>query len=206
VSRIPNVVLLPLVIAAGLAAGGCGQSETPAPTTTVTEVAQPLPKLPPGWKPHRDRSVGFAIGVPPGWELDAGGGTVLFRSPDHLVAVTLAVDRNADALEMSLGQLATQTAATLPGFETPLDPAKPTPFAGTPLDAVQTTAGGTTKGGLAERVTLVVLRRDTVVNYSLAVVENAERATAEADRAVALQMVRTLRDQPVEAASSPEAR
>ena len=195
---------LPLVIAAALAGSGCGKTETTASTTPMTEVAQPLPKLPPGWKARRDRSIGYAIGIPPGWELSGHGGKALFRSPDHLVAVTLAVDRNPDALQQPLGQLATQTLAALPGFESPLQPAKPRPFSGTPLEAVETAANGTTKpGGIRERATLIALRRDSLVNYSVAVLENAERAESADDRAVALAMVRTLRDQPVVARVSP---
>ena len=163
-----------------------------------------MPKLPSGWKARRDRSIGYAIGIPPGWELSGHGGKALFRSPDHLVAVTLAVDRNPDALQQPLGQLATQTLAALPGFESPLEPAKPRPFSGTPLEAFETTANGTTKpGGIRERATLVALRRDSLVNYSVAVLENAERGESANDRAVALSMVRTLRDQPVVARVSP---
>jgi hypothetical protein len=50
---------------------------------------------------------------------------------------------------------------------------------------------------LKENATLVVLRRDHLVNYTVAVVANAEQAGASLDRAVALRMLQTLRDQPV---------
>jgi hypothetical protein len=206
VSRAPYL-LLSAVIAATLAPSGCGKTETTALTTQLTEVAQALPKLPPGWKARRDRSIGYAIGIPPGWELSGDGGKALFRSPDHLVAVTLAVDRNPDALHQPLGQLATQTLAALPGFEGRLRPRERRRFPGTPLDAVWTTATGTTKqDGIHERATLIALRRDSLVNYSVAVLENAKRAESQTDRAVALAMVRTLRDQPVEARASRESR
>lgn len=187
-----------LLVAAAVAASACGDGSTTTSTSTAPkEVAQKLPKLPPGWKERRDRSVGYAIGVPTGWEVGGHGGRVLFRSPDHLVAVTLTADRKPGTFEVSLDRFATQALGALPGFKLPLEPSKPEPFKGTPLKAVETSATGAQAGGLKERATLVVLRRDHVVNYTVAVLENAEHPGSELDRAVALQMIRTLRDQPV---------
>jgi hypothetical protein len=192
-----------LAAAASVALTACGgDSETTTTKPQREEVAQKLPKLPPGWKGHRDRKVGFAIGVPPRWERSGRGGKVLFRAPDHLVAMTLAVDRNPAAFEIPLGRFAKQALGALPGFKVPLDPSKPRPFRGTPFEAVETTATGTQAGGLKERATLVVLRRDRLVNYTVAVVENAEHRGARLDRAVALEMVRTLRGQPVSSRAS----
>ena len=189
-----------IAAAVGLAtmAGGCGGhgSTTSTGKAAPPETAQKLPKLPPGWKARRDRSVGYAIGVPPLWELHEHGKRVLFRSPDHLVAVTLAADRDEHAFALPLEEFATQALGALPGFKSPLHPSKPKAFKGTPLDAVQTTAAGAEAGGLKERATLVVLRRDHIVNYTVAVLENAERQSSRLDRAVAVRMVRTLRDQP----------
>jgi hypothetical protein len=91
---------------------------------------------------------------------------------------------------------AEQALGALPGFKAPLQPGKPKPFKGTPLEAVETTASGTQAGGLEERATLIVLRRDHFVNYTVAVLENAEHPGSELDRAVALRMVETLRDLP----------
>jgi hypothetical protein len=130
---------------------------------------------------------------------------VLIRSPDHLVAVTVAVDRNADAFELSANKFATSALAALPGFRAHLVPSKPKPFQGTPLKAVETTAKGTTRPGrVPERATLIVLRRDRVVNYTVAVLENRQRRASRLDRAYALRMVRTMRDQPVQSRASPE--
>lgn len=198
--------LPPALLAALVALGaGCGGSGTTTPSPPPVEYAQALPKLPAGWQARRSRSIGYAIGVPPGWQVTAGGGKVLFRSPDHLVAVTLSVDRNSDALELPLGTFATRALAALPGFEAQLTPSEPKPFGGTPLDAVQTTATGTTKSrGIEERATIVVLRRDAIVNYTVAIVENAKHGYSSLDRRVALLMVRTLRDQPVENPLPPE--
>jgi hypothetical protein len=188
-----------LAAAVVVVAGGCGGDSTTTTTTSVhKETAQKLPKLPPGWKERRDRSVGYAIGVPTGWEVGGHGARVLFRSPDHLVAVTLAADRKPGTFAVPLDKFATQALGALPGFKLPLEPSKPRPFKGTPLAAVETSATGTQAGGLKERATLVVLRRDHVVNYTAAILENAEQPGSELDRAVALRMIRTLRDQPVE--------
>src|SRR5215211_2859439 len=184
-----------LLVAAAVAASGCGGDSTTTPTAPK-EVAQKLPKLPPGWEERRDRSVGYAIGVPTGWEV-GGHSDRLFRSPDHLVAVTLTADRKPGTFDVPLDRFATQALGALPGFKLPLEPSRPEPFKGTPLKAVETSATGAQAGGLKERATLVVLRRDHVVNYTIAVLENAEHPGSELDRAVALQMIRTLRDQPV---------
>jgi hypothetical protein len=188
-----------LVAALLVAASGCGGNGSTTTTTASApeEVAQKVPKLPPGWKERRDQSVGYAIGVPTGWEVGGHGGRVLIRPPDHLVAVTLAADRKPATFDVPLDRFATQALGALPGFKLPLEPTKPRPFRGTPLKAVETSAVGVQAGGLKERATLVVLRRDHVVNYTVAILENAEQPGSELDRAVALRMIRTLRDQPV---------
>ena len=185
-----------VVIAAMTAVAlGCGDgSQTTTAQNGPRETAQKLPKLPAGWKARRDRSIGYAIGVPTGWQVTGHGERVLFRSPDHLVAVTLTADRGQGAFDLPLDRFAEQALGALPGFKTPLEPGRPRPFRGTPLEAVETTASGTQAGGLEERATLVVLRRDRLVNYTVAVLENAEHP--ELDRAVALRMVKTLRDLP----------
>lgn len=186
-----------LWVAAAAVASGCGNGSATSPVKAgPKESAQKLPKLPPGWKARRDRSIGYAIGVPTGWEVGGHGDRVLFRSPDHLVAVTLTAGRKPGTFAIRPGRFATQALGALPGFKLPLEPSKPKPFGGTPLKAVQTSATGTQAGGLKERATLVVLRRDRLVNYTVAVLENAEKPDSILDRAVALRMIRTLRDQP----------
>jgi hypothetical protein len=112
------------------------------------------------------------------------------------VAVTLTADRSPQAFRLPLAKFAEQALGALPGFKVPLEPGKPRPFKGTPLQAVQTTSAGSQAAGLKERATLIVLRRDRLVNYTVAVLENAEQPGAALDRAVALRMVQTLRDVP----------
>ncbi len=177
--------------------GGSSSSTTASTTTGPNETAQKLPKLPPGWRAHRDTNVGYAIGIPPGWKTASQRRSVLFRSPDHLVAVTLAANRDPAVFETSPEKFAAQALGGLPGFKVPLNPGKVRPFAGTPLKAVQTSASGSQAGGLKENATLVVLRRDHLTNYTVAVLANSQQAGASVDRAVALRMIQTLRDQPV---------
>jgi len=178
---------------------GCGGGSTSTMTsTTPKETPQKLPKLPPGWKARRDQTIGYAIGLPTDWEVQGHGDrSVLFRSPDHLVAATLTAARGAGVFSVPLEKFAAQALGGLPGFKVPLNPGKPKPFKGTPLKAVQTSASGTQAGGLKERATLVVLRRDHLVNYTVAVLENARQREAKFDRSVATRMIQTLRDQPV---------
>jgi hypothetical protein len=125
--------------------------------------------------------------------------SVLLRPPDHLVAVTLTADRTGRTFRTPLDRFAAKALVGLPGFKVPLEPGKPKRFRGTPLEAVAATASGAQGGGLKERATLVVLRRDRLVNYTVAIVANAERPESKLDRAVALRMVRTLRDVPPQA-------
>jgi hypothetical protein len=207
VSRQFRLVLpaLAVAVAVAVAATGCGSGSGSTTTTTTRpkETAQKLPKLPPGWRAHRDTKVGYGIGLPPGWNATSQRRSVLFRSPDHLVAVTLAANRDPSVFETAPDKFAAQALGGLPGFKVPLNPGKVRPFKGTPLKAVQTSASGSQAGGIKEKATLIVLRRDQLVNYSVAVLANAQQPGANVDRAVALRMIQTLRDQPVKSSGKP---
>jgi hypothetical protein len=211
VSHARKALPVGLLVALALAGAGCGEGDdTTSQPPPPVERAQRLPKLPKHWRAHRDQSIGYAIGKPPGWEVtrtrtDDGVQAALIRSPDHLLAVTLVATRDPEALSVPLEHFATSALAGLPGFRRRLEPSTPRPFPGTPLDAVQTMANGITKQrGIHERATLLVLRRDGIVNYTVAAVENARRSYSARDRAVALRMIRTLRDQPVGSTGRPE--
>ena len=191
-----RTLILGSLAALSLMAGGCGGDDA-SPETTTSQAAQPLPELPKSWQEHRDPSIGYAIGKPPGWQVKPSRMAALIRSPDHLVAVTIVANRDDEALDVPLEQFATDALAALPGFKTRLTPSPPQRLEGTPLDAVWTSATGTTVGrGIQERATLLVLRRDGVVNYTVAIVENARHGYSRKDREVALRMIRTLRDLP----------
>jgi hypothetical protein len=209
VCRARTTLPLGLVVAVAIAAAGCGNDETTTDPVPTRETAQPLPKLPNGWDAHEDRSIGYKIGIPPGWQVSRSRtGRVkaaLILSPDHLVAVTLVAARDPESLDVPLDEFATSALAALPGFETKLQPSTPRPFRRAPFAAVQTVATGTTKArGIKERTTLIVLRREGIVNYTVAIVENARRSYSAKDRAVALKMMHTLRDQPVGPRVPPE--
>ena len=196
---------LAVTLALNVAGCGGGEDTTPPPP----ETSQPLPKLPNGWQAHRDPSIGYAIGIPRHWRVssssEAGVEAALIRSADHLVAVTVVAARDSEALDVPLDEFATAALAALPGFESQLEPSGPRQFQGTPFDAVSTTATGTTKArGIKERTTLLVLRREDVVNYTAAIVENARQKKSVKDRALALEMMRTLRDLPVGGGQPPE--
>jgi len=186
-----------LVAALTVAAIGCGGgSQTTTGKAEPKETPQKLPQLPSGWRPHTDRTTGYVIGVPTGWQLNDRPRRALIRSPDHLVAVTLTASRSPQTFHIPVDRFAVQALGALPGFKIPLQASKPKPFKGTPLQAASTTASGTQAGGLKERATLIVLRRDHLVNYTAAILENAEQPGSALDRAVALRMVQTLRDAP----------
>ena len=207
--RARRTLPLGLVVALALAGAGCGGDETTTPPPPPPETPQALPELPKRWDAQRDRSIGYKIGIPPGWQVSRSRtGRVkaaLIRSPDHLVAVTLVAARDPEALEVPPDEFATSALAAVPGFETQLQPSTPRPFRRTPFAAVQTVATGITKArGVKERTTLIVLRREGTINYTVAILENARRSHSAKDRAVALKMTHTLRDQPIGPRVPPE--
>jgi hypothetical protein len=208
-SRGCTALAVGLVVALVLAGVGCGDDGTTTATTQPPETRQALPKLPKRWRAHVDPWIGYKIGIPPGWRVTrsrtGGVKAALIRSPDHLVAITLVAARDPDALEVPLKEFATRALAALPGFRAPLEPSPPRAFARTPFDAVRTEATGITKSrGLKERTTLLVLRREGIVNYTVAIVQNARRGYLGRERAVALKMLHTLRDQPVDPQARPK--
>jgi hypothetical protein len=202
-SMAPRTSATGLLVALVLAGAGCGGDETTTSTTQPSETRQALPKLPKRWRAHTDRWIGYRIGVPPHWRVSrsrtGGVKAALIRAPDHLVAITLVATRDPAALEVPLEDFATSALAALPGFRAALEPSTPRAFARTPFDAIRTTATGTTKARkIKERATLLVLRRNGVVNYTVAIVQNARRGSSAKERAVALKMMHTLRVQPVD--------
>jgi hypothetical protein len=190
-----------LAALAGTAAlAGCGGSGGGASTSTptaATETPQKLAKLPPHWTRRIDRASGYSIGVPPGWSAGRSGGASLFRSPDRLVAVSLSVDRTGEALAVPTPSFARKALGGLPGFKGGLTPSPPRELRGTPLEAVEVSSVGVAESnGVRQRIAVVVLRRDRLVNFTAAVAANAA-ATPANELALAPRMVRTLRDYPV---------
>jgi hypothetical protein len=174
---------------------GCGSDVKP-PKTTV-ESAQPPAKPPAGWKTVRDNTHGFSISVPPGWKQEGNGGSVLYRSPDHLVALSISVDRTGEAFAVPVARFAQQTIEAIPGYDGKLKPSPAHPITATPLDGALVTASGTTKkGGFHQEVEVAVVRRDHLVNYTGVIAANAT-STPPDEIAAGRVMVASIRDQPI---------
>jgi hypothetical protein len=186
-----------LVCALAVLVAGCGSSGTSTTVATRPETPQPLPKLPPGWHADANRSIGYAIGLPPGWKArDVHGQVTLIRSPDHLVSVRLTADRTPEALGVPVTDFASQALASLPGYGSlPSGSAHRT--GSHPLQIAQANAVAEAKSnGVRTALSAVVVRRPRIVNYTAIVAANATRAPSW-EVALALRMLRTLRDRPV---------
>jgi hypothetical protein len=185
---------LALAIAAAALVAGCGGSGITPPQVVVETAQQPAKALP-GWKGRLDHTHGFSIALPPGWTAIENGDAVLFRSPDHLVAVSLSVDRTEPAFSSPPAEFARQTLAALPGYRSPLQPGPPRRIAGTPLQGVGVRSSGVA-GAVRQNVEVAVLRRDRLVNYTAVIAANA-KATPTAELALADRMLKTIRDFPI---------
>ncbi len=185
-------IVLALVLASLL--GGCGSSVKP-PKTTVESAQKPAGHFA-GWKTRLDNAHGFSIAVPPGWRPAGARQTVLYRSPDHLVAVSISVDRTSDAFTSPPASFARQTLLALPGYEHRLAPSPPHPISATPLDGALVTASGVTRSGVRQEVEVAALRRDHLVNYTAVIAANAGSTPPE-EIAAARVMVASLRDLPL---------
>ena len=193
-----------LAVVCTLAIGGCGSSSAPAPSAPP-ESPQAPPKPPPGWSTEISNNIGYGINVPPGWKITEHNDATLIRSPDHLVAVSITSDRTEDALSIPLDSYARGALKAIPGFRGGLEAESPKPLAGTPYDAIELDAHGIASStGVTEQVTLVVMRRDEAVSFVAAIALNSDQPAAVRERATALRMVRTLRDQPVAPPVPPE--
>jgi hypothetical protein len=189
---------------AAVGVAGCG-STTPAPGVPTISSPQSPAALPHGWSRTVDPVLGVAAGVPPGWQADERGGSLLVRSPDHLTAVSITADRTEDALNAPLADLATRTLAALPASGgAQLQPAAARPFHGTPLEAVETSATGTAGhgGGVPQRLTLVVLRHRDYATFTAVIAANARRSSPF-ERGEAVRVVRSVRDYPVSRRPGP---
>jgi hypothetical protein len=178
-----------LAAASVVALGGCVVDEKDEPPPPV-ETTERLPKLPRDWTREVSRGAGFAIGVPPRWTADERRRSALFRSPDRLVAVSVSADRTPDGLAVPLDEYAPRVADALDGFRN-LKVGKPRPFRAH-YEAVAVPASGKAKGGVPQRLLVVVERRGGLVTYTLLVARNAT-VSGGAHRDEIRRMVRSLR-------------
>jgi hypothetical protein len=185
-------------LALAFGALGCGEREEPEPRPV--ETADPLPELPAKWSRHVNRRAGFAIGLPPRWSARDRRRSSLLRSPDRLAAVTVSADRTEGGLALPLGEFATRVADALRGFRR-LRTERPRPFRAR-YDAVAVTGRGDAKGGVPQRVLVVVERRAGLATYTAVVATNAKRAAGR-HRDEIRRMLRSLRGRPVNGAGEP---
>jgi hypothetical protein len=184
-----------LFTALALAAmAGCGGGEST--TASVPTTPQTTAKIPSSWEHKVNTVQGFTIGVPPHWKHSGSGDSVLFRSPDRLVAISLATERRAGAFEMPPGEFARTAIASLSGYRHPLRPGPTRVIGGTPLDTAAVRSEGVAKSnGVRQKVEFAVLRRDHAVNFTAVIAANA-KDTPHHELDVARKMVASVRDDP----------
>jgi hypothetical protein len=183
-----------------LALAGCDGSEEdpePAPAPPAPpprETVHELPKLPDDWERHTNRAGGFAFGVPRGWEVSDRGDGSLIRSFDRLVAVSIVPDRSEGALEIPIDEYASRAAEALPGFRERLRIKGKGRF-GHRYEGTEVRAVGTAKGGIQQRVSVIVLRRDDLATFTVVIAKN-QREAAHPSKKLAERIVETLRSRP----------
>ncbi len=179
-----------------LALAGCGGGTTLHPHTKP-ESAQPPAPLPAGWRHYRDYVSGLSLGVPPEWRAKRTGDSLVVGSPDRLVAVSVTADRTGATLDVPIDRFAMAALAGLPGYEGKLRADELTKLGGTPLDsAVVSAVAVADASGVPQRVTLVALRRDHLVNYTVVAAANAGSTPAD-EYDQGLDITRSIRDVPI---------
>lgn len=192
--RLPLAALL-----VALALAGCDGSDDkpqppPPPRPPPEETVHQLPKLPDDWGRHINRAGGFAFGVPRGWKVSDRGDGSLIRSFDRLVAVSIVPDRSEGALEIPTDQYATRAAEALPGFRDRLRLRATGRFKHR-YEGVEARAVGTARGGIDQRVSVIVLRRDDLATFTVVIAKN-QREAAHPSKKLAERIAETLRSRP----------
>jgi hypothetical protein len=181
--------LLVAALIAVVAGAGCGGEDESSPPDPATERNDPPAKPPPGWRTFSNRRAGFTLSVPRGWPARARRSATLIRSPDRLLAVTVAADRGETARTTVPREYARRTFAALPGFRdvtvTGARKVKNSPYANARLDG----AGTLAERQQRQRITVTAFRRPgratyTVVAFSAAV-GGAPAYAGELDRLLA---------------------
>lgn len=205
--RASLMLMAALAVAALLA--GCGDEDDPAaggePSgTRPPEEPESVEGLPAGWTEEENEAQGFALGAPPGWRsggecLESGAEAVsvtILCSPDKLVTLSVSADRTDEALELSPEDFAVRTMTGLADSYEGLEPGKPEGFKGHYEGATVEGSGKAVGTGVDQDVTVTVLRRAGVANFTAVIAANADKPTQPAVE-LATEALDTLRSQPV---------
>ena len=192
--RRARLVLLLTIVVAGC--GGSGDdsslpSTVTAPTPPPKETRDPLPERPKDWEPYVNERGGYALLLPRGWKAEADGPQTLIRSFDRLVAISMAPDRSPEAAATPIEDYATRTADELRGFEAGFDPKGMRPFAHR-YEGTEVFGTGTSRDGVDQRASVIVLRRGEVATLTVVLAANAKPGAWESVR-IARRAIGTLR-------------
>jgi hypothetical protein len=197
VAKLATIAATAILLASSVIAGCDEEDGGSGDSGSVSETVDPLPELPRGWEQHVNEDAGFAIGVPPEWSARARGERSELRSPDRLVAISIAADRSEDALGVPLPDLARATLRAGPPGVRKLEAGRPRPFRHR-YEAVS--LGATAVAGenppVRERLHLFVIRRPGLATYTALAAENAE-TSARPHREEIERALRSLRGRPI---------
>jgi hypothetical protein len=189
---------LPALLVA-LALAGCDGSDEqaepePPPPPPPRETIHHLGELPDDFKRWVNRAGGFAFGAPRGWKVADRGKGSLVRSFDRLVALSIVPDRSAAALDVPVDGYAARAAEALTGFRGGLR-AKGEGRYEHRYDGAEVRATGTARGGIDQRVSVIVLRRDELVTFTVVLAKNAKEDAGPSKR-LAERVIETIRSRP----------
>jgi hypothetical protein len=192
--RAAVVLLLPIALAGCGGGGDSSSTTTTPPMPPPKEARDALPDQPKDWKPYVNERGGYALRLPRGWKAEADGPQTLVRSYDRLVAISVAPDRSEAARETPISDYATNTADQLRGFEGGFDAKGMRPFDHR-YEGVEVFGTGTSRDGVDQRASVIVLRRDDVATITVVLAANAKPGARESVR-IANRAISTLRTRP----------
>ena len=176
---------------------GCGGSDEPRvlpPDPTAEQSDRPV-EPPRGWRTVANSTAGFTIAVPREWRARTRRGATLLRSPDRLMAVSLAADRSEAGREVAAGEYARRTLAAVPGFQPRLRPRRAPGVEGSPYPNGAAVAAGTLRRTrVAQQVSAFVFQRRGRVSHVAIAFRSADRRSRPHTRTL-VRMLRTLRVQ-----------
>ena len=182
-----------------LALAGCDDSDEraepePPPPQPPKETIDHLGELPDGFERWVNRAGGFAFAAPRGWNVDDRGKGSLVSSFDRLVALSIVPDRSPEALEVPVDRYDNRAAEALAGFRDGLRVKGKARYEHR-YDGAEVLATGTARGGVDQRVSVIVLRRDDLVTFTVVLAKNAEEAAGPSKR-LADRVIETIRSRP----------